>query len=345
MSRPQPGLTLRESMAALRSPALAPEIQSPLFPSSIITRALSVRSVKSASSILSRTSSISAKSQNSSIRSDYASIESKEDECLGPEIQPSSHRDVDFVAWCSNQSSTEDDYLSQLPCFTVSPDAVIQTSRLLCLAPVLRRRIWSYVFPQPTGKKVLLSPWFAVKDSFKYDDFVIGQDVWTTDVLNAMLACRMMRDDLRTYLLTHYHFHVTLSPFTGKELCPGSHKFLKRYRDRVQHLTIEVDLTRLGFGVERGSGRLGTLEAKIATLFTEFILWLSERTGHLSELHLMCRRYVGMRPAHHNVGDSSIDPSKQSPSIISRNSHNSVLSSRPWLRGLWRAPNFSPRFR
>jgi hypothetical protein len=169
-------------------------------------------------------------------------------------------------------------------------------SKIFELPVCVRRRIYSYCFPKE-DRKIVLSPRFATKDCFFDDYFASPWDVLEA-VSGALASSTIMRNELMTYFWTEYHFHVTLSAFSGPIFSPLSHVWLHRYLDRVQYLTIEADFTRFGCSALRGARQFGYNMEKLENLLMGIVNGLLKRNGRstMAELHLMCRRFKGNRP-------------------------------------------------
>ena len=99
------------------------------------------------------------------------------------------------------------------------------------------------------------------------------------------------------YFWTSYHFHVTINVFSGPIFSPLSHVWLLNFLDRIQRLTIEVDLTRMGSSAVRLAATFGHKNDKVEKLIQGLFQNLLERPDRLTmaELNLMCRRYGGYR--------------------------------------------------
>ncbi|KAI9732701.1 MAG: hypothetical protein M1818_007435 [Claussenomyces sp. TS43310] len=230
---------------------------------------------------------------------------------IEPNAQPFYERGIDILATAKRETPTAaqlqaeaiDDFVQSLPV----PAPAVQTSLLLNLEDKLRRHICFFLFSTPANdKKITLSPIFATKDVFADDYFVKPWDV-LEDVEDVMYACRRLRDDVQTFFWTEYKFHVSISPFTAPMTSPVSQQWLKIYANRIQHLTLEVDLTRLGFNAGKNSALLGTQTKKIKRLFDELVGWIEMRQGTMADLQLMVRRFQGMRPKNHAAPVGRVD--------------------------------------
>jgi len=168
---------------------------------------------------------------------------------------------------------------------------------LSALPASVRHRIYGFCFGEHDGRKICLSPKFAVRAVFP-DDYFISPWTVLDPVLGSLHAFRGLRHDLMNYFWTSYHFHVTINVFSGPIFSPLSHVWLLNFLDRIQRLTIEVDLTRLGGSALRLATTFGHKNDKVEKLMQGLFQKLLERPDRLTmtELHLMCRRYGGFRP-------------------------------------------------
>ena len=160
----------------------------------------------------------------------------------------------------------------------------------------VRRMIYDYCFPHES-RKISLSPRFATKAVFPDDYFASPWDI-LDPVFGGLHAFRELRRELMTYFWAEYHFHITLSPFSGPRFSPLSLVWLTSYLEIVQHLTVEVDLTRFGFSALKVAPQCGYDMYKTEDLVARIIKGLAKRRGKhtMAEFNIMCRRYAGFRP-------------------------------------------------
>jgi hypothetical protein len=135
-------------------------------------------------------------------------------------------------------------------------------------------------------------------------------------------VCWALRADVLMTLANTRRFHVVLSPFSGPLLDPAAHRWFDAYAGHIQHLTLEVDMSKLGFGAEAAAADLRPLMTKVRprieayaaaqkrrAVGQEMLLHqggffsLDERTAALRgglttvhELGVAARRYYGVRP-------------------------------------------------
>ena len=168
---------------------------------------------------------------------------------------------------------------------------------LFSLPPGIRRQIYGYCFPEEP-RKISLAPRFATKAIWTTGYFALPWDV-LEDVMGGIGSFRALRHDLMTYFWTMYHFHVTLTSFSGPRFSPLSHVWMQDHLHIVQRLTVEVDLTRFGGSQLTDAPKFGYDDMnKIERLFKAIVDGILERHRGLkmTEFNLMCRRYAGFRP-------------------------------------------------
>jgi hypothetical protein len=172
----------------------------------------------------------------------------------------------------------------------------IHDHKLFALPITIRRRIYGTCFPAEP-RKISLSPRFATKAVFPDGYFTSPWDI-LDPVWGGLQAFRQLRRELMIFFWTQYHFHVTLSPFTGNMFSSLSQVWLTAYLDIVQYMTIEMDLTRFGFSALKVAAQYGHDVKKIEHLVVGIVQGLQKRAGKttMAELNIMCRKYAGFRP-------------------------------------------------
>jgi len=148
-------------------------------------------------------------------------------------------------------------------------------------------------------------------------------------------VCWAMRADIFVTILNTRAFHVVMSPYSGPLLDPLAHHWFGRYAGYIQHLTIELDFTKLGFGADPAAAELKPLVTKIKPRMEEYATAQRRRDiqqdvllrtavffgkaetktatrdggrGGLSTVHSLtvaARRYFGERPAEAGRGRST----------------------------------------
>jgi hypothetical protein len=204
---------------------------------------------------------------------------------------------------------------------------------LFSLPARLRQKIYGCCFEVETDgcnlgeetKTITLSPRFATKAVFEDGFFASPWDV-LEPVMGALRSSHILRHDLLAYFWSQYHFHVTLSMFSGPKFSPLSHLWLPHYLDVIQYLTIEVDLTRLGGSAMTQAPSFGHNVQKLELLLCKIIHGISTRGGSsqcMAELKLLCRRYAGFRPFGEFNNDSERTCSSQAAVIRLQESYMS----------------------
>ncbi|TGO22929.1 hypothetical protein BPAE_0150g00230 [Botrytis paeoniae] len=170
----------------------------------------------------------------------------------------------------------------------------------------VRRKIYSYCLPSSTDTTVSLSPEFAWRNC--YHDYYFTSPWSVLEMVSGALASfSVMRNDILTYFWTEYHFHVTLTPFCSSIFTPLSSIWLLNFLNRVQHLTIELDLTRFGGNALKFARRFEYNMEKMESLLLDLVGGLIQRRGRMAELTLLCRRFNGYRPVDENDPDWRAD--------------------------------------
>jgi hypothetical protein len=148
-------------------------------------------------------------------------------------------------------------------------------------------------------------------------------------------VCWAMRADILVTIMNTRRFHVVLSPYSGPLLDPLAHYWFGRYAGYIQHLTIELDFTKLGFGADPAAANLKPLVIKLTPRMEEYVLAQKKRgiqqllllhaAGSFDEaerkaasrqgggvglstvhsLTVAARRYCGERPAEAGRGEPS----------------------------------------
>lgn len=155
-------------------------------------------------------------------------------------------------------------------------------------------------------RPISLSPQFATKAVFAAGYFASPWDI-LRPVWGALQSSSVMRNNLMAYFWTVNSFHVTLNPFTGPQFSPLSQTWLTTYLPIIQHLTVEVDMTRFG-GSMPDPTLFGHDVNKLERLFCALVEGIlcrqsdaqthavsSQPTRQMAELTLFCRRYAGNR--------------------------------------------------
>lgn len=94
------------------------------------------------------------------------------------------------------------------------------------------------------------------------------------DVLHAVqkytAVCWAMRADILVTILNTRQFHVVLSPFSTPTFDPLACHWFKKYAGYIQHLTIELDFSKLGFAADPASASLKPLVSRIAAVMDDY---------------------------------------------------------------------------
>jgi hypothetical protein len=178
---------------------------------------------------------------------------------------------------------------------------------LFALPSSIRNRIYGFCLPEE-DRRISLAPNFATKAVWPKEYFASPWDV-LKKVMGGLGASRALRRDLMAYFWASYHFHVTLTPFSGPAFSPLSHVWLHDYLGMVQHLTVEIDLTRFGGSQLRSAPQFGYNMNKIEVLLAAIVDGILESKDRvtMAEFNVMCRRYAGFRP-NYQLENTEADP-------------------------------------
>ncbi|KAB8298780.1 hypothetical protein EYC80_000955 [Monilinia laxa] len=216
---------------------------------------------------------------------------------------PLFNRDWDLVACDGIRSDPNKVFEDCVP-----PQLKKRTSPFFKLPTKIRRKIYFYCLPNKQDTTVSLSPHFATKNCYYSYHFTSPWDI-LQPVAGGLQSFSLMRNDLMTYFWTEYDFHVTLTPFCNSVFTPLSSVWLPNFLDRIQHLTIEIDLTRFGGNALKVARQFGYNMEKMESLFSAVVDGLVERRGKMAELVLLCRRFDGSRRFDENDSTWEIDDS------------------------------------
>lgn len=210
-----------------------------------------------------------------------------------PKVPPPFNRSVDLVATA--------DYIEDTTLFVEEAyieDRKSRKFRVHRLPTSVRRIIYQFCFPIES-RKISLSPRFATKAVFGKDYFASPWDV-LDNVWGGLGSFTALRKDLLAYFWTTYHFHVTLSLFSGPRFCPLALIWLPKYLGIIQYLTVELDFTRFRYSSRKIAPDLEYRLNKEEELVMSVIEGLSDREGGvpMAELNLLCRCYEGYLPHH-----------------------------------------------
>ncbi|RDW73326.1 hypothetical protein BP6252_07233 [Coleophoma cylindrospora] len=207
---------------------------------------------------------------------------------------PPIEQDVDMVVYTGPEDRAET--FAQLIHMT-NPE-VAGSHHLTSIPSEVRRQIYGYLFPLES-RRICLSP-RSTQDVFP-NGYFANPWVVLQEVMGGLGSSRALRQDLMTYFWSHFSFHVTINHFNGPYFCPLSEIWLKRYLFQVQHLTVEVDLTKFDCSNFLAAPVSQFRTQKIRNSMAKLVAGLISRQGscEIAELNLMCRRYKGIRPSDH----------------------------------------------
>lgn len=156
------------------------------------------------------------------------------------------------------------------------------------------------------GKPVLLNKKSRASPAWPDDFFATLWDV-LGPLQSYIRACPHLRADVMAALLMTQPFHVIFSPYVKPSTEPLATKWFFEYAYFMQDVRVELDMTKLGFGLEWEASGMSLQLSAISNLVEEFVnqtLKRCPRRNPLTWLTLYCRRYFGYRQgANPLVGD------------------------------------------
>lgn len=170
----------------------------------------------------------------------------------------------------------------------------------------IRRRIWGFVAsddPDKDPKPVRMQPFNPFfKDVWEPENFRGIRELFDR-VEGALSTCLEMRIDVLASIFTTHRFHFLFSPFVKQNTCPQIFHWMDQYSHYMEMTTVEVDLSKLGFGPTPEAGDLLWGDRNIVAAMRRFVdVQVARRPVPLSSLVLLARRYHGLRPAQSGEG-------------------------------------------
>ena len=109
-----------------------------------------------------------------------------------------------------------------------------------------------------------------LKEVWHPDDFQALDDL-LDPVAGGLETCFSMRADILAYLLTSFRFHFTFSPFVTPAACPQLFHWMDTYSYLMPFVTLELDLSKLGFGSEPASVKLRPGNLHVDSLLSKWV--------------------------------------------------------------------------
>lgn len=210
------------------------------------------------------------------------------------------------VSWEKNPDVTWCD-LRQLVAFKLSLAKFIKDSDHLMtrnmvstpyfrLPDAVRFRICKYLVGDGENKAIRMNPIGAFRPAWPEQYFESLQSV--LEPLERYTSVSSgFRADILVTLFTTRHFHVVWSPYVMPLTSPAAVYYMRKYSGLMQHVTLEFDFAKLGFGAEPGAHELRPGIQNMYPRVDEFIDAQKEREelSTLFSLRILVRRYHGRR--------------------------------------------------
>ncbi|POS69360.1 hypothetical protein DHEL01_v212246 [Diaporthe helianthi] len=146
------------------------------------------------------------------------------------------------------------------------------------------------------ARPILLNSQRQARPAWPADAFVslksVLEPLWTT-----MWACPRLRAEVMVVLLLTRKFHVIFSPCVRECTQPLPTTWLFRYLRLMQDVSLEIDMTKLGFGYSWDSAYMEPSITNIRGLIRKFTAEMLSRSpdNSMGSLTIHCRRYFGYR--------------------------------------------------
>lgn len=153
-----------------------------------------------------------------------------------------------------------------------------------------------------TGKPILLNSKRQASPAWPADAFVsLGSVLKPLEA--TMWACPRLRSEVMVVLLLTRKFHVVFSPWVKECTQPLPTTWLFRYLHLMQDVSLEIDMTKLGFGLSWESTAMDASLKNISGLIRKFTSEMLTRNSanSMGRLTIHCRRYFGYRQGPNTV--------------------------------------------
>ncbi|KAF3762070.1 hypothetical protein M406DRAFT_332474 [Cryphonectria parasitica EP155] len=191
------------------------------------------------------------------------------------------------------------------------------------------------------GKPVLLNAKSQASPAWPQDSFASLWDVLGL-LQNYIWACPHLRADVMAAVFITQPFHVIFSPYVKALTQPLPTKWLFEYASFLQDVRVELDMTKLGFGLEWEATGLGLQLSSIRHLVQHFVAKMRTRCPRrnpIGFLTIHCRRYFGYRQGKYPLtGDkqlgwepASLPPSANNPHSGHRRHHEFAPNRVPFV--------------
>ncbi|KIH91038.1 hypothetical protein SPBR_01548 [Sporothrix brasiliensis 5110] len=178
---------------------------------------------------------------------------------------------------------------------------------LLRLPAAVRLRLYQHLVSAPSADRpICLNPQVFTRAVWPRESF----DSLATALAplqGALHASFALRAEVVAAFWHGRRVHVVFSPYVRPAVCPLATLFLQRYvgvMGRSPALTLELDCTRLGYGMHPAAAGLQPGLLSMGALVEGFVEGIiSTSMFPLRQLVVLCRRYYGNRPASTTAGD------------------------------------------
>jgi len=212
-------------------------------------------------------------------------------------------RDPD-LRWCD---------LKQLAAFKLSLVKYIKDSNHLMtrnmvdtpyfrLPDAVRLRICKYLVADGGNKTIRMNNIGAYRPVWP-DDYFESLESVLESLERYTSVSSGFRADILVTLFTMRHFHVVWSPYVMPLTSQAAVYYMRKYSALMQHITLEFDFSKQGFGATQIAASLKPGVENIYPRVDEFVDAQTERDNYstLFNLRILVRRYHGNRKGGEGV--------------------------------------------
>lgn len=158
-----------------------------------------------------------------------------------------------------------------------------------------------------TGRPILLNNKRQAFPAWPTDAFVNLGSV-LKPLQATMWACPRLRAEVMVVLLLTRKFHVIFSPCVKENTQPLPTTWLFRYLHLMQDVSLEIDMTKLGFGHGWEAANMKASMESVSGLIRRFMAEMLTRdsANSMGCLTIHCRRYFGYRQGPNTVQSHQI---------------------------------------
>ncbi|EFX02341.1 alpha beta hydrolase fold protein [Grosmannia clavigera kw1407] len=180
--------------------------------------------------------------------------------------------------------------------------SMFSPSRLFQLPLAVRLQIYRHIIgtvgANSGSRPIRLNAMVHNRLAWPEDAFDSLSDV-LAPLRDILIASSALRIELLAALFLERSVHVTFSPYVRPATSPLAVTFTNQYGCLMQRITLELDCTRLGYGMDAAAAGLAPGMLHMDSLVHGFVAGQTARAGYstMESLVVLCRRFHGNRPS------------------------------------------------